>query len=153
MFNKLKDFFSGGANLEVDQSGQASNEELQIATAVLLLEMAGADDDFAPEEIQACFRTMEKQFGIEDTNTLEIMEKAQTLRDERGKIDTFVKAINDNFSDKQKQLILAMIWKVIIADELIEKYEQRFAEQLRNRLQLSNEQSEEAKTLALEGRV
>ncbi len=153
MFDKLKGFFSGDASLEVNASGEATSKDLQIATGVLLLEMAGADDDFAPEEVQAIFRTMEDQFKIKDMETLDLMEEAQQAREDQGKIDEFVAAINTNFSDEQKQIVLAMIWKIILADEVVEKYEQRFASELRQRLQLSREQAEEAQKMALEGKI
>ena len=153
MFNKLKDFFGGSASLQVDASGEATAKDLQIATGVLLLEMAGADDDFAPEEVHAVFRTMEEQFAIKDVDTLDLMEEAQQAREDKGKIDVFVEAINSNFSDQQKQIVLAMIWKVILADEVVEKYEQRFASELRQRLQLSRVQAEEAQSMVLEGKV
>ena len=153
MFDKLKDFFSGAASLQVDASGEATQRDLQIATGVLLLEMAGADDDFAPEEVQAVFRTMEEQFSIKDTDTLDLMEEAQQAREDKGKIDEFVEAINSNFSEQQRQIVLAMVWKVILADEVVEKFEQRFASEVRQRLQLSREQAEEAQALVLEGKV
>ncbi len=151
MLNKVREFFSGKTTLEVDKSGEPSSKDLQIASAVLLLEMAGSDKDYAPEEVKACFQVLEQQFNIEDTETLEIFETAEKMREEQGKIDQFVATINEAFNDKQKQLLMAMIWKVIVADEVVEHFEQRFATQLRTRLQLTREQAEAAKNLALDG--
>ena len=154
MLKQIKEFFQGEAtSLDVDKSGEPTNKDLQVATGVLLLEMAGADEDFAPEEVRAIFSTMEEQFNIKDMETLEIMESAESLRQEQGKIDEFIKTLNQSFDDRQKQLLLAMVWKVVIADQLIDKYEERFANQLRLRLQLTEEQAEEAKKLAESGRI
>jgi uncharacterized tellurite resistance protein B-like protein len=154
MFSRLKEFFfEDKTTLEVDQEGEPTNEDLQIATAVLLLEMAGADDDYAPEEVKACFRVLEQQFNVSDEATLELFEKADSLRKEKGKIDEFVAAINENFDVKQRMLVLAMVWKVIIADQQIENHEKRFATQLRTRLQLTREQAEEAKQTVLQQRL
>jgi len=151
MLNKVKDFFSGKTSLDIDKSGAPTSKDLQIASAVLLLEMAGADDDYAPEEVKACFSVLEQQFGIEDEETIAIFESAEQARQDKGKIDEFVAAINENFNDKQKQLLMAMVWRVIVADEVVENFEKRFATQLRTRLQLSREQAEESKNLALDG--
>ena len=153
MFENMKEFFKGETTLVVNKDGEATSRDLEIATGVLLLEMAGADQDYAPEEVRTIFAIMEKQFGISDADTLQILEDADKLRQQEGKFDEFVSAVNEHFDEKQKLIILAMIWKVIIADELIEKYEQRFAADLRQRLQLSREQAEAAKQLALEGKV
>ena len=153
MFGKIKEFFEGETTLEVDQSGEPTPQELQIATAVLLLEMAGADEDFDPEEVRTCFKSLENQFNVEDSETLEIFEKAESLRQEKGKIDHFVELVNQHFNVKQKQIVLGMVWRVVLADEIIDNYEQKFASQLRTRLQLSREQAEEAKQLAIHGNV
>jgi uncharacterized tellurite resistance protein B-like protein len=153
MFHKVKEFFAGKTSLEIDQSGEPTSKDIQIATAVLLLEMAGSDEDYAPEEVKTCFAVLERQFDIDDQETIDIFETADTLRRETGKIDEFVAKINEHFNDKQKQIVMAMIWRVIIADEVVDSYEQRFATQLRTRLQLTRKQAEDAKNLALDGAV
>lgn len=153
MFRRIREFFEGKTSLEVDKTGEPTKGDLQVATAVLLLEMAGADEDYAPEEVRSSFAAFQRHFNAEDEETLAVFESAEQLRARKGKIDEFVAEINERFSDKQKQLILAMIWKVVLADEVVEKYEQRLASQMRQRLQLSREQAAAAKELAVSGGV
>ena len=148
MFNKLKDFFEGEATLQVDKGGEPTDADLQMATGIILLEMAGSDEDYAPEEVKTIFRTMEKQFQMSDTEVLDLLENADKLRQNKGKIDDFVTAINENFSTKQKQLVLAMVWKVVMADGQLDKEEQKFATQMRFRLQLSEEEAKEARDMS-----
>ncbi len=150
MFENIRAFFRGEANLQHDQFGTPTERDLQIATGVLLLNMAGSDEDYAPEEVRSIYAAMEEQFGINNNETLQVLEEADKLRQQEGKLDEFVAVVNKHFDDQQRQLILSMIWRVIIADEMIEKYEQRFASELRQRLQLSREQAEMAKQMALE---
>ena len=154
MLEKIVDFFHGKTTLEIDKDGKPSESTLKVATAVLLLEMAGIDDDYAPEEVLACKSVLAKQFNLKDDDeALKILEQADSLRGEKEKIAEFVAALNTHFNVKQRQLILAMVWRVVMADEVVDKYEMRFASQVRNRLQLSKEQAEEAKRLAAEGHV
>jgi len=148
MFKQLKGFFSGSTGLELDASGQATDHELKIATGVLLLEMAGSDDDYDPAEVQAIFNAMKSQFGVNEDASMDILEAADAMREKAGKIDEFVDAINQNFSLKQKQIVMSMIWKVVMADGKIDKYEKRFATQMMNRLQLTKEQTAEAMRMA-----
>ncbi|HQH25796.1 MAG TPA: TerB family tellurite resistance protein [Oligoflexia bacterium] len=153
MLENIKDFLKGETSLKVNKGGEPTSKDLAIATGMLLLEMAGADLDYAPEEVRTIFAALEKHLNVSDTETLEILEQADKLRQQEGKFDEFLGVINANFDEKQKQLILAMVWKVIIADELIDKYEQRFASELRQRLQLSREAADAAKQMALAGKV
>lgn len=153
MLDRIKDFLKGDtSSLTVSRGGEASMKELQVATGVLLLEMAGADEDYAPEELKTIFGAMEKQFNLTEGEAMEIMEVADQMRSVK-KIDEFVSSINENYGDRQKQMILAMVWKVVLADTEIQKHEQKFASQLRLRLELSREEAEEAKKLATEGKV
>ena len=148
MFGKLKDFFSGKSALVTDAQGQATDRDLQIATGVLLLEMAGKDQDYAPEEVQTIFQVMKTEFSIDEPQVMELLEMADSIRAEKGKIDDFVDAINSGFNEKQRERVLSMIWRVIVADNKIDKFEQRFATQMSNRLKLSAEVAARGKAAA-----
>jgi uncharacterized tellurite resistance protein B-like protein len=148
MFNKVSDFFKGKTNLLVDASGNPTDEDLLISTGVILLEMAGSDDDFAPEELQTIFKVMQEEFQIDKGEVYSLLNQADLVRSEKGKIDEFVAAINANFKAPQRQRILSMVWQVVNADGHVEKFEQRFATQLKYRLKLTDEEAIEAKKMA-----
>jgi uncharacterized tellurite resistance protein B-like protein len=145
MFGKLKDFFQSGDLKAKD----VDSRDLQIATALLLLEMSGQDGDYAPEEVDAMIKSMKNEFNMNQAQALEIMEAADSLRNQTEKIDDFVKVINENFKPKQRQTVLTMVWRVILADGIIDKFETRFATQLKFRLQLTDAQAEQAKATAV----
>lgn len=148
MFRKLKEFLVGEvSDIDVDKSGKATEFELHVAVAVLLFEMAGMDSSIAHEEAAAICDTMQKEFGIEEKDIPELIEIAVVARKNEGKIDEFINLINSNFNDKQKQKILAMIWKVVEADGTVDKFEERFATQMKFRLQLSDELADAARSL------
>ncbi|MDC0357192.1 TerB family tellurite resistance protein [Oligoflexia bacterium] len=154
MLGKIKEFLKGEeTEIHVDQDGNPTDEELLIATAVLLVEMASADQVIDRQEAEAVCESMQGQFGIDEERIPEIIEVAVTVRKEQGRIDEFVKAINDSFNAKQKQRVMAMIWKVVMADGKIDKFEQRFATQLKSRLQLSDEEAEAAGAMVDRGEV
>ncbi len=150
MFEKVMDFFKGEATLDVDSSGDATSEDMQIATGVLLLEMAGSDKDYDPEEVHTVFRTMEREFKIDQDEALRLLELADKLRGQQEKIDRFISTLNDNFSDEQRVLVLSMVWQVVMADGKVDKFEKRFAKQVQTRLKLSEEQAADARRLATE---
>ena len=150
MFKKVKDYFSSNANLEIDSTGKTASRDLQLATAVLLLEMAGRDSDYAPEEVKAVAKALKAQFHLTDDDVVEFLETADNMRGQETKIDRFVAKINQSFSPKQKQLIMSMIWQVASADSQIDIKEQRFVTELKNRLHLTDEQVAEAKVMKVD---
>lgn len=153
MFKKVSEFLKGDVKINIDASGNATEEDLQIATGVLLLQMAGSDADFAPEEVRTIFKVMKEQFKIEEGELKPLLEQANLLREEKGRIDEFVNLVNANFNLKQRQKVLAMVWKVVLADGKIDKFETRYATQLKFRLQLTDQEAKEAHEMALCGAV
>lgn len=150
MFKKILSFLNTSkvTTLEVDVSGKPSDGDIQIAVAILLLEASGTDNDYAPEEIATAYKVLENHFKITNQDAEKILEQADSLRAEKEKINHFVKHLNQSFSAKQKQLVFALIWKIISADNQVSKEEIRIANQFKTRLQLSDEQAEEAKKLS-----
>ena len=80
MFEKFAAFFGATPSLTKDITGKPTDRDVQIATGVLLLEMAGADNDYAPEETQAIFEVMQQQYKLEQEQVLELLEAADSLR-------------------------------------------------------------------------
>ena len=157
MFKRIMDFFGGSQSLEVslekDRSGETSDHDLHIATLMLLIEMAGSDSDIAPEESGTLCQLMSDKFNIPEAELPELVEIAAAARKEHGKIDQFVASVNDRFDDRQRQQVFAMIWKIVLADGKIDKYEERLGKQMRNRLRLSEEQERQAKAMVEKGLV
>ena len=157
MFGKLKSFFKGESTLEksllADKGGQPSTHDLHIAAVVILIEMAGTDQGIAPQEAQTVCDLMKQEFGLAEETLPELVQVAVAARQEKGKIDEFVKVINAKFDVAQRQRLLAMIWRIVLADGKVDKFENRFAVQMFNRFQLSEEQAEAAKEMAVQGQV
>jgi len=157
MFKKIIDFFASKESLEVslaqDKSGQTTDHDLHVAALVLLIEMAGTDNEIAPEESATLCAIMNEQFNIPEEEMPELVEIAAAARKEQGKIDQFVASVNERFDDKQRQLLFAMIWKIVLADGKIDKMEARLGKQMRNRLRLTEEQESQARAMVEKGLI
>lgn len=153
MISEFKELIKNAADLGQNLNTESDEKNLVLALGVLMLEMAGADNDYAPEEVKTCFRNLEKIFLLSDTEALDILEKAEGIRTDKEKVSELIESINKSFSSEQKVLILSLIWKVVVADQKIEKNELRYANQLRVRLQLTEDEGEEARKMAFGGSV
>lgn len=153
MFKKIHEFFKGTDSLDIDRTGSPTQQDVTVATGVLLLEIAGVDGDYAPEEVREVFKVIQREFGIGDQEAMGLLEIADAARGKAGKIDEFVIKINSHFSPEQRVKILAMAYRVIQADQKLDKKELRLLTQLKFRLQLSDQQLAEAKKLVETGKV
>lgn len=148
---QIKDFFSGKTNLELEQSGHFSDDDLKIATAVLLLEMAGVDKTFDPSETNIIFDLIKEQFDLTEEEGFELLEVGNLLRSNRGKVKDFIRALNENFDQAQRELIVALGWKVAMADSAIHQEEENYCARLGAQLGLTKEQIDAARHMAETG--
>ncbi len=146
MLSGFKSLFTSGSLAKDADPG------VLLVTGALLLEMAGKDEDYAPEEVQAIFGVLKKQFKLKDQEVMDLLEAADKLREEsadhKDRIGEFVAAINNRLNEQQRIKVLAMIWKVVMADEMVDDFERKFAAQMKSRLQLTDDQADEAQRLA-----
>jgi uncharacterized tellurite resistance protein B-like protein len=154
IFDKIKQFFSGEKQQELESlmsmsSGDTVPRELYLAATVLLVDIASGDGAIDSSEGLVVTRTIAEQFDMAMEKIPQLVQDAVAARKSKeGKLDSFLESINQEFTESQRCRLLAMIWKVILADGNIEKGEVRLALQLRNRLRLSEEQGNHARELA-----
>lgn len=135
---------SDETTLMVDKDGQPTPRDLKVAIVVLLLDVSHHDGTFSPDEVRELVASMNAAFEMTDIEVADILEVAEILHKSNEKVKQFIAAINEHFDDSQRQLILAMLWKLVKADGKIEKVEQQHAIQLRTLLGLSLEQAARA---------
>ncbi|MCO6430745.1 MAG: TerB family tellurite resistance protein [Deltaproteobacteria bacterium] len=147
MFENLKDLLSH-STLTVDASGQPTSRDLRISVVVLLLSLANADGNLSSPEVGALCTSTFRKMGLEEHETGELMEVADFLVRDSAKLDSFLAALRDGFNSNQKQLLLALLWRIIMADQKVEKLEGIMAAEIRTKLGLSLEQGVRARKLA-----
>ncbi len=120
--------------LKIQKSTAEKSEDtalrIQIATAVILLEVAHADDDFSMEEQNLIIDILREEFKLNEEEVAELMEVSDQKR--RGTVDLwqFTRIINDTFDDTEKSRIIDFIWRVIFADGRLDKYEDHIVHKL-----------------------
>jgi uncharacterized tellurite resistance protein B-like protein len=146
----MLDFFTkilGQDSAAENDGGQ--RESVEIATAVFLLDMAHADSDIHPLEEAAVrdgLRTIfEKTAGQIDS----LLEKARQAREKSFDLYQFAKEINAVFQAEDKILVLENIWRVVYADEVVDKYEEALIRKIAKLLRLSHREMIQAKLKVL----
>jgi uncharacterized tellurite resistance protein B-like protein len=154
IFDKLKQLFSAPKQQEFESlmtmpNGDLVPRDLYLAATVLLVDIASGDGTIDSSEGLVVTRTIAQQFDLPMEKVPQLVQDAVAARKEKdGKLDSFLERINGEFSEGQRGRLLAMIWKVILADGNIDKGEVRLVLQYRNRLRLTEEHGEQAKVMA-----
>lgn len=153
MFKLFRNLYKKELTIKKQSDGQPITDEMKIGLAILLLDTSGKDGDYAPEEIAMIKTLLENNLSITADESLEFVKQADNERKDKDKISYFFKLLNTRYSREQRILALAMACKVASADGKIEQGEARFVEQIKTRLQLTNDEKEQAWLLASSDKV
>jgi uncharacterized tellurite resistance protein B-like protein len=120
-------------------------ERVQVATAVILLEVARSDEEFSSIEKTTVAAILKKKFGLSKEATAQLLEVAKKKRKESVDFWQFTNLINENYSGEQKKKIVEAAWRVIYADAKLDKYEDYLVHKLAMLLRLNHADLIEAK--------
>ena len=144
-FGALKQFILGGQTdapaLEADR--------VPLATCVVLLEVAQADDEFSAEESEHVLEVLRERFALSGEDAEELIRTAQAERE--GSVDLwhFTHAINEGCSRDEKLATIEHVWGIIYADGTLTKHEDWIAHKLAKLLNLDHKELIDAKLRVL----
>jgi uncharacterized tellurite resistance protein B-like protein len=146
MLNRLRDILFP-AQPDVEDPNRT-----MVATCVILLEAAHADDEFTQEECDHITDAIRKKFDITQEESREIIEEALQVRAQTHDLWRFTNEINRSFTNAQKIAIMEEVWRLIYSDGVLHAYEDHLAHKLQHLLNLNHPQIIAAKMKVLEER-
>ena len=122
MLRTLKDLFNSVT--APSSTGSARNEHsLQLATAVLLVEVMRADPQLGPQERLAVVAALRQKFSLSDEELSRLVELAEQTARTASDFHQFTSVINDGFSQEQKIRIVEYMWQVAYSDGHLDAHE------------------------------
>lgn len=145
VIRRLKKFFS-----DIEQKAQPETENdiaarIQLATCVLLLEVAHSDDDFGEAEEERIVGILKEDFELSDEYAAELLELAHKERKESVDLWRFTNVIDNNYSSREKERVMETLWRIIYADERLDAMEDHLIHRLANLMNLTHKQLIDAK--------
>lgn len=140
-------------DLSATSSGDELSEELAVAVGAVMLEIAGRDGDYAPEEVNQIVRIMESALSLEAEEARALLRLADDERQDKDKFTQMIRLLNQEYNTKQRIKLMSLLWKIMYADGAMDKTELRFMEQMRNRFQLSPDDLEHSRILSQDTEV
>lgn len=122
MLNQIKLFFE--QHLALSAPGDSLEEKLQIATAVLFLEMMYMDDKVDPTEQQIILSLIHQNFSLTDDQATSLIELAEQQRKQATDYFQFTSLINKEYSLEQKVRLIESLWKIAFIDGVLDMNEE-----------------------------
>lgn len=142
---KLKNILQNRTSTVPELPEPDESERIQVATCVILLEVAKSDYEFSSIEKATLEAILKKEFQISSEAAEELMEVAARKRDESVDLWEFTNLINRNYTKEEKKKIVEKTWRVVYADNKLDSYEDHFVHKLAKLLRLDHSDLIEAK--------
>ena len=103
---------------------EAEHRALELACAALMFEVARADFSVETIEQDAVTSLLKEQFNLNADEVSTITEAAVEQADAATCLFEFTRTLNELASAEQKRNLLAMMWRVAMADDALSRYEE-----------------------------
>lgn len=100
-----------------------SHDELRMAAAALLVEMARADFNEDETELTRARELLAERYGLTPEGAAELLSAAQGESDHAVSLFRFTHLINQHLEMPEKLALMGMLWDVAYADGRLDKHE------------------------------
>jgi uncharacterized tellurite resistance protein B-like protein len=122
MLKALKDLFDSVT--APPPAGRARDDHsLQLATAVLLVEVMRADPQLGEAEREAVVAALRRKFTLADDELARLVDLAHETARGANDFHAFTSTINDGFTHEQKVRIVEYMWQVAYSDGHLDAHE------------------------------
>lgn len=113
-------------------------QELRLATAVLLVEVARADFAEAGLEIEVVTALLEEHLGIGRAEVEALVAEARREADHHASLQGFTRQLHEELGREEKLRILEMLWRVALSDSRLDKHEDHLIRKVAGLLYVSH---------------
>lgn len=118
------------------RAAASADDERQLATAVLLLEIARADYAHHEAELTALRAGLAREFQVSEAALDALLDQAALRAKQSVSLYEFVKTLNDTMAPEAKRGLLRLLWDVAHADGRVDPHEEHLIRQLADLLHL-----------------
>lgn len=136
MFEKLNQWLT--STLDIGADNNSEQHTVQLAAAILLLEVSRADFDISSDEQQTIQQVLVKQFDLPSAEAKKVLDYALQEHDEYTSSHPFIRLVNEEMEMAEKQKLLQGLWEVAYADGVLDKYEEYHIRKIADWLYLSH---------------
>ena len=133
MFDNLKTFFDKKTDLT-----EISFDSEKIAVVALLISTAKYDGNFDESERMEIHNLIKNYFSLSSESTDDLFKAAEKIENEANDLQQFTRSLNKLLNEEEKLKIIEMIWKIVMADGIIDNYEENLVRRLSGLLYLQD---------------
>ena len=123
MLKNLFDQLVGSITATEDAPTVDRDHAIQMATAVLMVDVARADHVFDEEELDSVLLLIEQHFELDAEEAATIFNAANEKAEDLVSIHEFTKLLHANLDEDEKARVVGLLWDIAYADGTLDKFE------------------------------
>ena len=138
MLKSLIEFFESSTGETAGQTGSAVDNRIELAAAVLMIEISLADSSIDDHELAVIKQALVGRFNIAVAQVDELIDLARREVDHAVSLHDFTRMLNDNLDAPEKIQVIELLWQVAFADAVLDKYEEYYIRKIADLLYISH---------------
>jgi len=123
IFKQISTFFENTMAVAATDGADISFHNKQMAAAALFIEVLKSDYQHRDEEWTAVETALIELFELSNDEISQITALAEEEVHNATSLNGFTRCINDHYSNEEKVKIIEMLWRIALADGVIDKHE------------------------------
>ena len=123
---------------KTEEETEDTPEQINMACAAMLLEVAEADYVDDPAETEAILRALKKELNLNRAEVSVLLARAKSETEGATDLFPYTHLINQRCGREQKCAILTAMWRVAFADDNLDMYEEHLIRRVTELLHLDH---------------
>jgi len=120
LFDAIKEFLTR----EVEDTSGSREDDIRLACAALLIEVAVIDQAFDDSEINTLHEILQREFKLSPSECEKLTQLAKQERSDATSVHQFTRLVHENCSPEEKYELIKGMWAIAYADGNLDKYEE-----------------------------
>lgn len=123
MLKRITAFFESTMSFTASDGADKAEHKKQMAAAALFIEVLKSNYEHRDEEWAAIETALSELFDLSSDEIAQITELAEEEVHNATSLNGFTRCINDHYNNEEKIILVEMLWRVALADGVIDKHE------------------------------
>lgn len=123
IYQRITAFFETTMSVSATDSLDNTDHKKHMAAAALFIEVLKSDYEHRDEEWAAVETALHELFGLSSDEIAQITTLAEEEVHNATSLQGFTRCVNEQYSNEEKVKIVEMLWRIALADGVIDKHE------------------------------
>lgn len=138
MIDAIKRFFDTQLASAAQETPESRVCRLQLASAALMFELLKTDRHIDERETEMMRQVLQQTFSLQDTCVAEIITLAEEEANQAVSLYEFTSLVNEAYAYEDKVLLVENLWRLALADQHLDKYEEQMIRKTADLLYVSH---------------